>query len=54
MKTRELDLYTLNYVKERFILLSDVSTKCQGFQLLERLIEEEFNKKKEIEKLRNK
>ena len=54
MKNKELDLYTLSYIKTRFQYLSDMSTKCQGYYLLERLIEEEFEKKIEIDKLRNK
>lgn len=53
-RKRELDLYTMCYLKERMQLLSDMTTKCQGYQMLSRLIEETFEYQEETEKLRNK
>jgi hypothetical protein len=44
---KKLDLKTLEHVKQRFDFLSDMSTKCQGYSMLCRLIEET---KKENEK----
>ena len=50
----ELDLYTLKYIEAKFSILSDMSTKCQGYKNLCELIDKIEKEKLENEIKRNK
>lgn len=45
----KLDLYTLRYIKNRFIMFSDYSTNCLGYKSICSLIENIENEEKAIE-----
>jgi len=50
---KKLDLYTLKYIELHFSILSDMSTKCQGYNLVE-LIKKLEKEKINDESKRNK
>jgi len=51
---KKLDLYTLKYIELHFSILSDMSTKCQGYYNLVELIKKLEKEKINDESKRNK